>query len=351
MIALVVARTTGGTGRHVRALAAALDDPLVVAPRMAEAALRFSDVARYEPLEIGTGPRPADVATIRRLRALLKTAGLVHAHGLRAATLATFATPAGTPLVVTLHNRVAPRWRALERRVARRATVVIAVSPDLADRAKALGANDVRVIPVGAPRREPQRTAREVRAELDALDRPLVVAAGRLTEQKNYPLLLRAATHYEVRTPRPKTVVAGDGPLGTTLTEQAATLDTDVTFLGNRDDVPDLLAAADVVVMTSTWEGSPLAAHEALMQGKPIVATAVGGLPKMLEGAAILVAPNDAKAFAEAVETILDNPALATTLATAARHRATEWPDEQETVRRVREVYEEARRAAMPGSD
>jgi glycosyltransferase involved in cell wall biosynthesis len=351
VIALAAARTTGGTGRHVRALAAAIDDCLVVAPRSAEQAFHFSAVARYEPVDIGTGPRPADLAAIRRLRRLLAGADLVHAHGLRAATLATFATPRATPLIVTLHNRVAPRWTALERRAPRPATVILAVSPDLADRAKALGGNDVRVAPVGARRPETTRPPDEVRTELDASDRPLIVAAGRLTEQKNYDLLLQAATHYELRTPRPKTVIAGDGPLRATLADLAQCHDLDVTLLGNRPDVPDLLAAADVVAITSTWEGSPLTAHEALFAGRPIVATAVGGLPAMLEGAALLVDPSDARGFADAVESILDNPATAATLATSARHRANEWPDEQATVNKVLAVYEEVRRAATAAND
>jgi glycosyltransferase involved in cell wall biosynthesis len=354
MIALVVARTTGGTGRHVRALAAALDDAVVIGPRMSEDALRFSAVARYQPVEIATGPRPADIAAVRRLRRLLAGAELVHAHGLRAATLATFATPKATPLVVTLHNRVSSRWTLLERRVARRATVVLAVSPDLADRAKALGANDVRVIPVGARRPDPSQTRRDpaaVRAELDATERPLILATGRVTEQKGFDLLLDAATIYEHRTPRPKTVVAGEGPLRAALAERASREALDVTFLGNRTDIPDLLAAADLVTITSTWEGSPLAAHEALMAGKPIVATNAGGLATMLDGAALLVAERSAKAFAAAVESILDNPTLASTLSASALARATDWPDEGETVRRVLEVYREARGAGMPAND
>ncbi len=351
MIALVVARTTGGTGRHVRAVAAALDDALVVGPRSSDEAIGFAAVARYEPVEIASGPRPfADLRAIRRLRRLLADADLVHAHGLRAATLASRSLPKDVPFVVTWHNRVSPRWTLLERHVARRATVTLCVSPDLVDRAKALGANDTRLAPVGARRPETARPAADVRESLGGREAPLIVAAGRLAEQKGFALLIEAATHYELRTPRPRTIVAGDGPLRAALAEAAAEAGVDVTFLGERADVPDLLAAADVVAITSTWEGSPLTAHEALFAARPIVATAVGGLPAMLDGVATLV-PRDPKAFAAAITHVLDNPAAAASMAAAAGQRSVDWPDEGETVRRVLNLYGEVGRGATPAND
>jgi glycosyltransferase involved in cell wall biosynthesis len=357
VIALVVARTTGGTGRHVRALAAALaaagHEVVVAGPRSAEAAFGFAAVARYEPVEVSTGPRPvADARAVRRLRRVLRDAALVHAHGIRAAALAGWAVPRATPLVVTWHNALlgsrARRavWAPLERRVARRATVTLCVSGDLAERVRALGGSDVRVAPVGArrPDRSAQRPREEVRAalaaELGVGDRPLVVAAGRLTRQKGYDVLVTAARTYELRAPRPLTVVAGDGPLRAELADAAEAAGVDLALLGHRTDVPDLLRAADVAVMPSRWEGSPLTAHEALFAGVPLVATRVGGLPELLGGgAATLVPPDDPAGLAEAVTALLDDPRRAAAQAARGRARAEEWPDEDEAVRRVLALY------------
>jgi glycosyltransferase involved in cell wall biosynthesis len=367
VIALVVARTTGGTGRHARALAAALaaagHEVVVAGPRSAEAAFGFGAVARYEPVEVSTGPRPfADARAVRRLRRVLRDATLVHAHGIRAGALAGWALPGGAggragggvPFVVTWHNALlgsrARRavWAPLERRVARRATVTLCVSADLAARVRALGGADVRVAPVGARRPDAARARPRdavraaVRAELGAGDRPLVVAAGRLTEQKGFDVLVEAARTYEVRTRRPLTVIAGDGPLRATLADQAERAGVDLALVGQRADVPDLFRAADVVVMPSRWEGSPLTAHEALFAGAPLVATRVGGLPDLLGGgAALLVPSDDPAALAAAVAALLDDPRQAAALGAAGRERADTWPDEDESARRVIAVYTE----------
>ena len=356
MIALVVARTAGGTGRHVRAVAAALaaagHQVVVAGPRSVDATFAFGEVARFEPVEVATGPRPlADARAIARLRRVLRGAEVVHAHGIRAGALAGLALPHGVPFVVTWHNALLGSplrravWAPLERFVARRATVTLCVSRDLADRVRALGGADVRVAPVGARPPGAVRPRAEVRDALGAGDRPLVLAVGRLAPQKGYDVLVEAARAYEVRSPRPLTAIAGEGPLRGALAEAAEAAGVDLALLGARADVPDLLAAADVVVMPSRWEGSPLTAHEALFSGTPLVATAVGGLPELLGGgAAVLVPPEDPRALAEAVLRLLDDPAAATALGAAGRLRAAEWPTEDEAARRVVALYAGLRR-------
>jgi glycosyltransferase involved in cell wall biosynthesis len=357
VIALVVARTTGGTGRHVHAVVRALRDArrevVVAGPESVEEVFGFAAAgATFVPVEVATGPRPlSDARAVRRLRPLLRDAELVHAHGIRAAALAGWAAPRAVPLVTTWHNAVLGPplrrrlWATVERRVARRATVTLCVSRDLVERVRSLGGPDVRLAPVGARLRPATRTADEVRTELDARDRPLVVAAGRLTGQKGYDLLLDAAAVWEVRTPRPRTVIAGDGPLRAALAEEVERRGLDVLLAGARGDVPDLFAAADVVALPSRWEGSPLAAHEALYSGTPLVATAVGGVPDLAgdggDAAAVLVPPGDARAFAAAVLRLLDDPAAARAVGDAGRRRAAVWPDEDESARRVLAVYDE----------
>lgn len=359
MIALVVARTLGGTGRHVhalvRALVAAGREVVVAGPTPAEDAFDFAAAgAAFVPVEIATGPRPpSDLRAVRRLCATLRDAEVVHAHGIRAAALAGEAVARDVPFVATWHNAILGSplrrrlWVPLERRVARRATVTLCVSPDLADRVRALGGRDVRVAPVGARRPPPADPAAvaALRAELAPGDRPLVVAVGRLAEQKGHDLLLDAAELWQVRTPRPRTVIAGDGPLRAALAAAIEERALDVELVGRRDDVPALFAAADVVVLPSRWEGSPLTAHEALFSGTPLVATAVGGVPDLVGDGGALTPPGDARALAEAVLRLLDDPAAARALADAGRRRAEEWPDEDESARRVLAVYDEVLRA------
>jgi glycosyltransferase involved in cell wall biosynthesis len=114
-----------------------------------------------------------------------------------------------------------------------------------------------------------------------------------------------------------------------------------VRLLGHRADVADLLAAADVVVLTSQWEARALIAQEALQAGRPLVATAVGGVPDLVGDAALLVPYGDPDALAQAVGTVLDNPEIAKRLADAGRTQAASWADETAVIDAVLGVYRE----------
>ncbi|MES9543309.1 glycosyltransferase, partial [Actinomadura sp. NPDC000600] len=298
-----------------------------------------------------------------------------HAHGLRAGALAAAACArvvpgplrfarGGPPLVVTLHNAVitggmtAAVYGLLERVVARGATRVLGVSPDLEDRMRALGARSVghAIVPAPAPQAQPGPAVRaDVRAELGAGERPLVVTVGRLAAQKGLPTLLDAAAVWAGRTPPPLVAIAGDGPLEDELRARIEAEDLPVRLLGRRSDVAGLFAACDVAVVPSVWEGQPLVVQEILRAGRPLVATRVGGIPGMLgaqersEGgpllqgpesdAALLVPPNDAEALGRAVSRVLDDPALAARLGAAAAHRSALLPGEDDAVDQLAELY------------
>ena len=118
------------------------------------------------------------------------------------------------------------------------------------------------------------------------------MAAGRLAPQKGFATLIEAATRWQDLSPAPLLAIAGEGPLRAELTASAAPLGAAVRFLGHRADVPALLAAADVFVLPSVWEGQPLILQEALRTGRPIVATRVGGIPNLTgEDGALLIPP------------------------------------------------------------
>jgi glycosyltransferase involved in cell wall biosynthesis len=325
-VLLVLATSTGGVGRHVQSLAAGLSargHRVVVAGPASTA--RVFDLPSYEVVEIGAAPHPArDAKAAARLRALAREVDVVHAHGLRAGALSVL-VPA--PVVVTLHNEVTGRVAAvLERLVARRAAVVLAASADLAERTREVGARDVRVAPVAAPLLVPTGAD-------PGLGHPLVLAVGRLHPQKGYDTLLAARAAW----PEAVVAVAGDGPLADSLAAAAP----DVRWLGRREDVADLLAAADVVVLPSRWEARSLTAQEALRAGRPLVATAVGGVPDLVGDGAVLVPPGEPAALGAAVRRLLDDPAEAAAVAARGSAVAAGWPDEADTVEQVAAVYAE----------
>lgn len=136
-------------------------------------------------------------------------------------------------------------------------------------------------------------------------------------------------------------VVAGEGSLRTELQERIDTEELPVRLLGRRDDVPELLAAADVVVLPSRWEGRSLIAQEALHAGAPLVATSVGGTPELVGEAAVLVPYGNPKTLADTVTRLLRDPARRAGLAAAGPVQAATWPTDDETVAQVLSIYDE----------
>jgi glycosyltransferase involved in cell wall biosynthesis len=363
-LALVLGTSTGGTGRHVRMLAAGCAARgarvEVFGPAQTDRDFAFGGGAPgvgFTAVEIADRPRlPGDLRAIGRLRRLFRAwrPDVVHAHGLRAGALAAIAvafarTAAGNEqgrqvLVVTVHNAppaggvTGAIYRVLELIVARNADSVLCVSADLEDRMRAAGARRVGHAVVPAPVSLTADVSAETRAALRAEfgadpGQAIVLAAGRLAVQKGFGLLLDAAARWGDIRPAPLLVIAGQGPLAGELQARAASLGLTVRFVGHRGDLPALLAAADVFVLPSVWEGQALILQEALRAGVPVVATRVGGNPELTgEDAAILVPPGDAQRLAEAVRAVLGDPALAARLRKAAAVRARTLPDEDAAV-------------------
>ncbi|RCG29602.1 glycosyltransferase family 1 protein [Sphaerisporangium album] len=348
-VLLVLGTSAGGVGRHVRMLAAGLTaeghQVVVAGPASTDRVFGFSGLARFAEVPISDRPRPAsDLRAVRRLRTLAAGADVVHAHGLRAGALAALAlTGRRAGLVVTLHNALTASgatgaiYGVLERVVAKKADEVLVVSPDLGERMAALGARSVAPAVVPAPALGPPvRTAAEVRAELGAGERPILLTIARLAQQKGLETLLDAARG-PYADPVPLFAVAGEGPLRRALQARIDAEGLPVRLLGDRADVADLLGAADALVLPSRWEGQPLNVQEALRAGRPIVATAVGGVPGMVGDAALLVPSGDAAALRRAVEELLADPGLAARLSAAAAARP--LPDLDAAVRAVRKSY------------
>lgn len=349
---------SAGSSAHVASLAAGLVARGVQVTVCAPAALDRD----YEFSAGGAGftpvPRRSDPAAVAALRAACSGADVVHAHGVHAAVRAALALGGRqVPLVVTWHTRAhaeGARRRLLhlmERRAARAASVVLGASSDLVDRARRRGARDARLAPVAVPlpRVAPPVPDGKVRAELGATARPLIVAVGSLVPHHGYGTLLDAARMWRRLDPVPLLVIAGEGRERAAMRRRIKAEDLPVSLIGSRTDVPELLAAADVVVLPSRWEARSVLAQEALRIGVPLVATAVGGVPELVGDAAELVPYANAEALARTVARMLDDPAERERLAAAGPLQAASWPTEDDTVAQVLSMYDEFVRPLATG--
>ncbi|WP_052850064.1 glycosyltransferase family 4 protein [Streptomyces avicenniae] len=354
---------SAGTGAHVRSLSAGLVarglTVTVCAPASAERRYDFTGAgARFVPVPVTTRR-----AAVGILRTVCAGADLVHAHGMRAGTLAALARRRRdtSPLVVTWHTRsTTPGLRARVRRlteswVARTASVVLGATSDLVERARRRGARDARLAPVALPAPPAAQDTAQVpggaatdphklRADLGAVDRPLLLTVTRLDRDPSLDVLLTAARAWRGLTPQPLLLVAGEGPGRAALQRRIDRERLPVRLLGGCPDPARLLAAADAALLVVEWAGRAPLALEALRRGVPLVATAVGGVPEMVGEAAVLVPYGDPVALGVAVRALLGDPAGRAALAAAGRVRAGSWPTEDTTVAHVLSVYDELTR-------
>lgn len=287
----------------------------------------------------------------RRLRAAQPA--VFHAHltwplGCKQALVA--AIGAQVPAIIATEHLFVPvpwrRSRLVERVVALGVHRYIAVSHDLAQqlqttfefppRKLAVVHNGIMLDHFDQPRDDGLRASL-----LAGRERPIVLAAARLDPQKGQQYLLEAATHV----PDALFVLAGDGPDRRVLEAQARALGVAdrVVFLGQRHDIPALLASCDLFVLPSLFEGLPLGVLEAMAAGVPIVASDVGGVGEAVTNntSGLLVPPCDPAALADAVTTLLHDQALAQRLAIAARMRVRTEFEVDTMVRRVTGIYDE----------
>ncbi|WP_165227369.1 glycosyltransferase [Aquisphaera insulae] len=178
-----------------------------------------------------------------------------------------------------------------------------------------------------------------------APDAPLVLFAGRLAEQKRVDDLLKALDLLQHVQPELRTLIVGDGPLRSRLEETARAYDLagKVLFLGHREDVPRLMAAADVVTLPSSYEGLPNVVLEAMLHRKPVVATAAPGTTEVVADGetGVLVPVGDPPLLARALRDLIRDPARQRRLGDAGRARVESHFDAQTMIDSFAKLYEE----------
>lgn len=187
-------------------------------------------------------------------------------------------------------------------------------------------------------------TGAAIRREFGLGSGPLVTIVARLFPYKNHALLIEAFSRLHSRRADVKLLIVGDGPMENALRTQAdATAPGAVTFAGARYDIPEIMAASDVVVLCSKCETFGKALVEAMAAGKPVIGTAVDGIPEVIVDGqtGILVPPEDGPALTQAMDRLLAERELAAAMGRAGQVRAQELFDIRKQVERLQEIYSE----------
>lgn len=282
---------------------------------------------------------PIDPGCVRGLMALFRRHRIdaVHSHEFTMAVYGGLATRLlGLPHVITMHGsstvcramrrRVALRWAL---RAADRAVVVSAGTRRQFAHDVGLAETLFTVVPNGVPRHH--GNAEPIRREFGLTsDEVVLLAVGSLEPRKGHRLLIQALAMLRADgLSVPWRLIIAGGRGGESHAELLALvrdtgLEGRVHIVTHRDDVPDLLAAAEVFVMPSLWEGLPMAMLEAMTAGKAVVASATSGIPEAMvhRRQGLLVPPGDVPALAEALRVLLTDPVRRALLGAAAARRA-----------------------------
>jgi glycosyltransferase involved in cell wall biosynthesis len=303
-----------------------------------------------------------DLRPWRRLVAAARRGGIdiLHTHKIGSNVWGALLSPLIGNSVFVAHEHTwsyegDPQRVLLDRElIARRADAFVAVSRE--DQRRMVEVERVppaktRFIANGIPPFPPPDARRDVRAELGiGPEQPVVGVVATLRPQKALDVLIEAVPLLRAELPGAVVLIVGGGdveggPEEERLHGLARELDLGpaLRFLGERHDVPDLVASFDVAALSSDFEGSPLSVMEYMEAGKPVVATRVGGLPDLVEDgvSGLLVEPRDPPALAAALAEVLGDPERAARMGEAGRRRRREEFSIEATARHIGDLYEE----------
>lgn len=248
---------------------------------------------------------------------------LVHGHGYKSNFYGYFAAKAlGLPFVATCHlwTGASPTIRFyefLDSLILRRAHKVVGVSGAISDSLRKSGLSPEKVLTIfnGTDFSQHGDSSPTLRRELGIGERILVGSVGRLEDQKGFEYFLRAARQVLSEFPETLFVVVGTGSLRSRLEGliQELGLGSNVLLVGQRNDMPGVYESLDLFVLASIDEGMPMTILEALALARPVVATQVGAVDKLVieERTGLLVEPRDVPALSNAILRCLKNPSFA----------------------------------------
>ena len=324
------------------------------------------EITQAELRTLGVRVLPWQMNKLKNLRPALSLIRLceaerftvVHVHSMEAGLWARMAAKAaGVPVVIYTPQNIDVRSKWLQRlypfvEKALSSCTDMTISVNEADRTRLIQrrmAHPDKVVTIyngiDPARFELKGSQDEYKQRLGVnRHKPLVLQMGRLKEQKAPHDFLLAAARILPETPDAQFALLGEGPLETDLRRLALELGIapNVHFLGWREDVPETLAAADVSVLTSLWEGLPYSVLESMAAGKPVVATSVHGSRELVVDSetGFLVPPRDPQAVAEKVITLLRDPGLAAKMGKSGRRRVEERFSVQAMVQKTEALYQ-----------
>jgi len=316
-----------------------------------------------------------DLKTVISIRRFLEkqNIGIIHTHGYKSNLYALAASMGKSlPRVATCHNWLGddPKMKfyaRLDKFFLNRFDRVIAVSDSVKQEIlnHNISANKVLTICNGIDtnRFNNPKKVESARREFGIVKGCKVIGTvGRLSEEKGHIHLLNAAKKVVQKYPKIVFLIVGDGPLRNDLGRKASAMgqtrhlekngpESPFIFTGVRSDMPAIYSLMDIFVLPSLTEGLPMVLLEAMASQKPIVATTVGAVPRVIEHdhSGVLVQPGDAKELAKAITDLLANPQKAHRLAEHARDKVKQQFSSERMAEKYVKVYRDVlgiRRAA-----
>ena len=277
------------------------------------------------------------------------------AHGVALGAMACLGTTA--KLIITRHSDFRLRANLGSRWKYSRVDALIAISSASRNAmiASGMSPDSITIVRGGSDQSSPiQPASASTLASLGVVPgSPVVVQVSQLVQHKDPLTFVAAIDAARAHAPSLKAILVGDGPLRAHVERDVADrrLGEYLRVAGYRTDADSLLAAADVVTLSSEQDALPSVLFDALFCGKPICATAAGGVPEIIEGkvSGLLSPVGDGAALGESIARVINNPALAHALSAGARARATEFSIER-SVGRTIAVYERVIGAPVVGA-
>lgn len=283
-------------------------------------------------------------------------ARILHVHGYAASNFGRIAAKrAGIPLVLHEHfadPKMPPYQKIPDLFLRDLIDHAIAVSKSTADfliRDRFVPEDRVDVVFNGAPLDQFAPRSRDegyaIRGELGLpMAAPVITTIGRLNAQKGHDTLIAAAALVVAKVPDARFLIAGDGDLLEPLKAHAARLgiSESIVFAGHRRDIPAILAATDVLCISSNYEGTPLVLFEAMAAGKAVVSTAVDGCREVLQDrkTGMLVPAGNPGKLGEALTAVIQDVPLRARLEKGAAIAAKRY-DISECMRHMQQIYDD----------